>query len=90
MVAAVSSGKSATAISVHFALGAAPSVGTSMPVKIAIVPHRPFTSVRASFTTPEGLQVADGRRFELLREVEPETSPSAQADDAARRRMACS
>lgn len=72
MVAAVSSGKSATAISVHFELGATPSVGMSMPVKVAIVPHQNFKYVRASFTTPDGLQVADGRRFELLREVEPE------------------
>jgi hypothetical protein len=72
MVAAVSSGKSSSAISVHFELGATPAVGMAMPVKVAIVPHRVFTLVRASFTTPDGLQVSDGRRFEMLREVEPE------------------
>jgi hypothetical protein len=35
MVSAVSAGKTASAISVHFALGAAPVVGQALPVKIA-------------------------------------------------------
>jgi hypothetical protein len=72
MVSAVSSGKTSSAISVHFELGATPAVGMSMPVKVAIVPHRSFKYVRAIFTTPDGLQLADGRLYEMLRDVEAE------------------
>lgn len=72
MVAAVSSGKGAAAISVHFELGSTPAVGMSMPVKIAIVPHRNFKLVRAMFSSPDGLQVANGRQFDMLRDVDAE------------------
>ena len=72
MVAAVSSGKSSSSISVHFELGATPAVGMAVPVKVAIVPHRNYKLVRANFTTPEGLQISDGRRYEMLRDVEAE------------------
>lgn len=72
MVAAVSSGKTSSAISVHFELGAPPSVGVTVPVKVAIVPHRTFKFVRAIFTTPDGVQLADGRLYEMLRDVEAE------------------
>jgi hypothetical protein len=63
MVAAVSSGKTATAVGVHFALGSAPIVGKALPVKIAIVPHQEFGVVRAHFEGPEGLAVTAGDNF---------------------------
>jgi hypothetical protein len=63
MVAAVSGGKAATMISVHFALGSAPAVNQALPVEIAIVPHRAFTSIRASFETHDGLASTEGDKF---------------------------
>ena len=72
MVATVSSGTTSAAIGVHFELGATPSVGMALPVKVAIVPHRKFKFVRAIFTAQEGIDVADGRRYEMLRDVEAE------------------
>ena len=44
----------------------------ALPVKVAIVPHRKFKFVRAIFTAQEGIDVADGRRYEMLRDVEAE------------------
>jgi hypothetical protein len=58
MVAAVSAGKSSAMISVHFVLGAVPAVGKPLPVDIAVVPHRPFDSVRALFEAPDSLHMA--------------------------------
>jgi len=63
MVAAVSAGKAATVISVHFALGTAPAVSKALPVEIAIVPHQEFTSVRAHFESHEGVALITGENF---------------------------
>lgn len=63
MVAAVSAGKTAAVISVHFALGSAPTVNKALPVDIAIVPHRDFTAVRAHFETHDGLALTTGDVF---------------------------
>ena len=63
MVAAVSAGKTSEMISVHFALQAVPAVGRPLPVEIAIVPHRPFTAIRALFQGPESLGMSTGKQF---------------------------
>ena len=60
MVAAVPAGKSAKFIGVHFALGNAPTVNQALPVEIAIIPHESFTSLGASFVTPDGLTLMSG------------------------------
>ena len=60
MVAAVSAGKTATAIGVHFSLGASPAVDTALPVEIALVPHENFTSVGARFQSQDGLTLMSG------------------------------
>ena len=60
MVAAVSAGKTAAMLSVHFALRAVPAVDHSLPVDIAIVPHRDFTSLRAHFESRDGLPLTSG------------------------------
>jgi hypothetical protein len=73
MVAAVSAGKSAAMISVHFALVAVPTVGKPLPVDIAIVPHRPFTSVRAFFEAPDAVIMATGDVFAPQTDVKAET-----------------
>lgn len=73
MVAAVSSGKTATVIGVHFALGAAPAVGQSLPVSIAVVPHTSFSSVQASFEAPDAVILATGELIEPLKDVKPES-----------------
>jgi len=72
MVAAVSAGKNASALGVHFALGSAPSVGKPLPVQIAIVPHRKFISVSAHFETQKGLDLAMGEDFGPANDVDPE------------------
>lgn len=63
MVAAVSAGKTASALSVHFAVRGAPAIGQPLPVTIAIVPHRDFTSVRAHFESRDGLPMISGEVF---------------------------
>lgn len=73
MVSAVWAGKGASAISVHFALGAAPTVARELPVDIAIVPHRPFTSVSATFEGHESLRMSAGFLFEPRKDAAPET-----------------
>ena len=60
MVAAVSAGKTAAMLSVHFALRAVPAVDHPLPVDIAIVPHRDFTSLRAHFESRDGLPMTSG------------------------------
>jgi hypothetical protein len=60
MVAAVSAGKTATAIGVHFSLGASPAVNTALPVDIALVPHETFVSVGAHFQSQDGLTLMSG------------------------------
>jgi hypothetical protein len=74
MVAAVSAGKTATAIGVHFALGKAPVVGVALPMEIAIVPHRQFARVEAHFEGPDGLPVTVGEDFGPRNDVDTETS----------------
>lgn len=63
MVAAVSAGKTAAALGVHFALRAVPAVNQPLPVDIAIVPHRDFTSLRAHFESRDGLPLTSGETF---------------------------
>jgi hypothetical protein len=72
MVSAVSASKSSLIISVHFALGAQPAVGKPLPVDIAVVPHRPFASVRAHFDSPDGLKVTSGTEMAPLEDVAEE------------------
>lgn len=63
MVAAVSAGKTAATLSVHFAVRAVPAVDHPLPVDIAIVPHRDFTSLRAHFESRDGLPMTSGEVF---------------------------
>ena len=63
MVAAVSAGKTAATLSVHFAVRSVPAVGQPLPVEIAIVPHRDFTSMRAHFESRDGLPMTSGEVF---------------------------
>jgi hypothetical protein len=64
MVAAVSAGNSSSIISVHFMLNATPIVNQTLPVDIAIVPHREFVSVRAHFESRDGLVLTVGDTLE--------------------------
>ncbi|MEJ0084578.1 MAG: hypothetical protein WDO72_02745 [Pseudomonadota bacterium] len=63
MVAAVSAAKTATMLGVHFALRAVPTVNQPLPIDIAIVPHRDFTSLRAHFESRDGLPMTSGDTF---------------------------
>ena len=72
MVAAVAAGKSANAISIHFALGGPPTVSTPLPVQIAIVPHRAFTTVRVHFESHDGLTIPMGSDFGPANDAEPD------------------
>jgi hypothetical protein len=72
MVAAVSAGKTSNLISVHFSLGGSPAVNTPLPVKVAIVPHRKFSSVRVHFESQDGLEATAGENFG------PESNPAAE------------
>jgi hypothetical protein len=69
MVAAVTSGDRAGSISVHFELKAPPAIGMSLPVEVAIVPQRKFTSVHATFLAPDGLQLSEGQQLAPRRDV---------------------
>jgi hypothetical protein len=60
MVAAVSSGKSATMISVHFAMRSPPIRGKLLPIDIAIVPHVDYKAVRVLFESRDGVKLRDG------------------------------
>jgi hypothetical protein len=60
MVAAVSSGKTATMLGMHFALRATPKVNEALPVDIAIIPHRDFTALQAHFESRDGLTLTAG------------------------------
>jgi hypothetical protein len=73
MVAAVSSGKTAAMISVHFAVEDVPAVGKPLPVAIAVVSHSPFTSVQASFGAPDSIILATGEKLAEVKDVKPET-----------------
>ena len=74
MVAAVSAGKTATAVGVHFALGKVPAVGEALPIEIAIVPHRKFAALEAHFTAPDGLNLTVGETFGPRTDVDAEKS----------------
>jgi hypothetical protein len=63
MVAAVSAGRTADRLSVHFALRATPAVGHPLPIDIAIVPHRDFTALRAHFESRDGLPMTSGEVY---------------------------
>jgi hypothetical protein len=63
MVAAVSAGKTATMLGVHFALRAVPTINQPLPIDIAIVPHRDFTTLRAHFESRDGLPMTSGEVF---------------------------
>ena len=63
MVAAVSAGRTANVISVHFALRAPPTVNQALPVDIAIVPHQEFSSLSAHFEGQDGLTTDLRRRI---------------------------
>ena len=72
MVAAVAAGKSADAVSIHFALGSPPTVSTPLPVQIAIVPHKPFTTVRVHFESHDGLTIPMGADYGPAGDIEPD------------------
>jgi hypothetical protein len=72
MVAAVSAGKVASAISVHFALRTPPTVNTALPVDVAIVPHRKFSLVRVHFESHDGLSTTSGKEFGPANNVDGE------------------
>ena len=69
MVAAVSASKSAAAVGVYFSLGNTPTVKTALPVKIAVLPHRQFNSLRAYFSAQDGLTVISGDQLPLITTV---------------------
>lgn len=73
MVSAVSVGKTADRISVHFAVEELPAVGKPFPVAIAVVPHSPFASVHASFAAPDSIVLATGEKLDEVKDVKPET-----------------
>jgi hypothetical protein len=73
MVAAVSAGKGADWVGVHFALGALPTVGKPLPVKIAIVPHQAFSALSAHFEPRDGLQMTSGENFGPVNDAKIET-----------------
>jgi len=73
MVAAVSAGKSATVVGVYFTLGAAPTVGTALPIDVAILPHVDFISLRARFDSPGGgLALVSGDNLAPLSDLKAE------------------
>jgi hypothetical protein len=73
MVAAVSAGKVADAISLHFALRASPVVNQALPVDVAIVPHRKFSLVLVHFEARDGLSTTVGQEFGPAANVSGET-----------------
>jgi hypothetical protein len=78
MVAAVSAGKAANVISLHFALRSPPTVNTPLPVEVAIVPHRNFSSIRVHFEDQDGLSAAAGNNFGPVSDPDTETALSHQ------------
>lgn len=79
MVAAVSQGKTAIAVGVHFTLGNTPAVNQDLPIEIAIVPHEEFLSLRMTLEGQEGISVVSGDSFGPKSEVEPEKAFTHQA-----------
>ncbi len=72
MVAAVSAGKSAKMVGVHFALGGLPIINKPLPVDIAIVPHVPFTSIRVYFEARDGVALGVDESMGPLTDALPE------------------
>jgi hypothetical protein len=78
MVAAVSAGKSSDVIGLHFALRATPTVNTALPVEVAIVPHRDFSSLIVHFDSQEGLATTTGNTFGPQTDVKSEVALTHQ------------
>jgi len=74
MVAAVSAGKSASAIGVHFALGSAPAANKPLPVQIVLVTHQKFATLSAHFEGHDGLEVSMGADFGPVNDIAEEKS----------------
>lgn len=72
MVAAVSAGSTASAVSVHFALGATPVVNKALPLDLAITPHQEFESLSLHIEGPDGLAVTVGNTLDPVVPVSPE------------------
>jgi hypothetical protein len=72
MVAAVSAGKSATAVGVHFSLGDAPSVGKALSMDIVVLPHVEFSSLRARIESQSGLTLISGDNIAPMSGVDAE------------------
>lgn len=72
MVAAVSSAKNSSVVSVHFVLHGIPTVSKALPVDIAIVPHKSMTAVLAHFEARDGLALATGNVLDRLPDPAPE------------------
>lgn len=73
MVAAVSAGKSATVVGVYFTLGGSPTVGSALPIDIAILPHEDFSSLRARFDSAGGgLTLVSGDNLAPLADLKAE------------------
>jgi hypothetical protein len=72
MVAAVSSTRNTSVVSVHFVLKGTPTVNKALPVDIAIVPHEGVTSLIAHFEARDGLALATGEVLELHPDPTPE------------------
>ncbi len=60
MVAAVTAGKTATAVGVHFAMRSQARPAHSVEIDFAIVPHLTFTLLGAHFEAQPGLTIATG------------------------------
>lgn len=78
MVSAVSAGANSTIVGVHFALRATPEVGKALPVDIAVVPHREFTSLRAHFEAHDGLAIATGDTLAAVKDPKAEKAQPHQ------------
>jgi hypothetical protein len=72
MVAAVSSTRNNSVVSVHFVLNGTPTVNKALPVDIAIVPHEIVTSLIAHFEARDGLALATGNVLERNADPTPE------------------
>ena len=78
MVAAVSSSQASSAIGVHFALRATPTVNKALPVDVTIVPHRDFSSLTVHFDSQDGLAVTTGNPFGPKSGISSETPQTHQ------------
>ena len=72
MVAAVSSSRNATVVSVHFQLKGSPTVGKALPVDVAIIPHEAVSALNVHFQARDGLAVATGDTLERQADPTPE------------------